>query len=453
MNPRDIREHMMVHAKGPGRMNGAEGVHIGTVDRVEGDFIKLARNDSPDGQHHWVPLSWVERVDEKAVYLSRSADEVHLETLTSPVANRGAGQPDAAGTSDDGNGGATSGGMGGMAGMGSGIGVSGSGDNSLADVNPGGANAMNPQNRTGGLGGTMDRSSGQGTFTGGGSLGATTGAGSIPPGGTSDDGNGGASGPALGEATGLGAGAGSAGLIANGTGSSGPQGEDQIDAFAGRPDVDDDTNLDSALDGRPHDGQPLRGIGGDTTGLASSGGSMLSNAEVAETGAASPMGSARTTLGRDTTGDTTDDYAANGTGNTTTDRTLMSGAGAQGGIMDDRNSATGASGNVSGENGLPGQGTRETARDAQDDQTYQNQDGGAGLTSGGVQGMDSYDNSYSGGSSAMPGKDGPMVGGSAATPLETQNTNLDPSLAGSDFDREAMGQAVESHQKDEDREK
>ena len=155
------------------------------------------------------------------------------------------------------------------------------------------------------------------------------------------------------------------------------------------------------------------------------------------------MGSASTTLGQDTTGDTTDSYTANGVGNTTTDQGLMSGAGAQGGIMDDHNSATGASGNASGENGLPGQGTDT---------------GGADLTSGGVQGMDAYDNSYSGGSAAMPAKDGPtqdepMVGGSAAGPAETMNTNLDPALAGSDFDREAMGQAVDSHQKSTDDEK
>ena len=43
---------------------GADGSHMGTVDGVDGDRIKLTRKDSPDGQHHYVPLDAVERVDE-----------------------------------------------------------------------------------------------------------------------------------------------------------------------------------------------------------------------------------------------------------------------------------------------------------------------------------------------------------------------------------------------------
>lgn len=73
-----IRQHMMVHARGAGSMMGAQGVHIGTVDRLEGDQIKLTRDDSPDGRHHYIPLSWVERVDTQnnAVILRVNADEV-----------------------------------------------------------------------------------------------------------------------------------------------------------------------------------------------------------------------------------------------------------------------------------------------------------------------------------------------------------------------------------------
>src|SRR5690349_16419933 len=71
-----IKPDLMVHARGQGSMKGAEGVHVGTVDHLDGDrFIKLKRKDSPDGQHHWIPLEWVEKVDDKAVYLSRSEDE------------------------------------------------------------------------------------------------------------------------------------------------------------------------------------------------------------------------------------------------------------------------------------------------------------------------------------------------------------------------------------------
>lgn len=39
------------------------GAHVGTVDGVEGDRIKLTRKDSADGLHHYVPLSAVDRVD------------------------------------------------------------------------------------------------------------------------------------------------------------------------------------------------------------------------------------------------------------------------------------------------------------------------------------------------------------------------------------------------------
>lgn len=73
----NIRERMMVHARGEGSMGGSSGVHIGTVDHIEGDMIKLTRNDSPDGQHHYIPVAWVERIEGNTVHLSRDADSVH----------------------------------------------------------------------------------------------------------------------------------------------------------------------------------------------------------------------------------------------------------------------------------------------------------------------------------------------------------------------------------------
>jgi outer membrane protein OmpA-like peptidoglycan-associated protein len=60
-----IRPHMPVI--------GSDGEHVGTVDGVDSvgtvGTIKLTRNDSTDGQHHYVPLSLVARVDEH-VHLS-----------------------------------------------------------------------------------------------------------------------------------------------------------------------------------------------------------------------------------------------------------------------------------------------------------------------------------------------------------------------------------------------
>lgn len=51
----------------------ADGEHIGTVDKVEGNQIKLTRKDSPDGRHHYIPLNWVDSASTNAVHLSRNA--------------------------------------------------------------------------------------------------------------------------------------------------------------------------------------------------------------------------------------------------------------------------------------------------------------------------------------------------------------------------------------------
>lgn len=65
----EIREHMKVI--------DAQGQQVGTVDHMEGDkFIKLTRNDSPDGEHHWINRQLVQSVDGDTVKLSRTVDEV-----------------------------------------------------------------------------------------------------------------------------------------------------------------------------------------------------------------------------------------------------------------------------------------------------------------------------------------------------------------------------------------
>ncbi len=58
---------------------GADGVHVGTVDHVDGDRIKLTKNDSPstqDGQgakHHYLPVGLVAEVEGHKVRLSATA--------------------------------------------------------------------------------------------------------------------------------------------------------------------------------------------------------------------------------------------------------------------------------------------------------------------------------------------------------------------------------------------
>ena len=65
-----IREHMDVV--------GSCGNKLGVVDHLDGDRIKLTRNDSPDGQHHFIPSSWVSRVDSR-VHLSKDCGTARSE--------------------------------------------------------------------------------------------------------------------------------------------------------------------------------------------------------------------------------------------------------------------------------------------------------------------------------------------------------------------------------------
>ena len=61
-----IREHQEV-------LDDA-GNHVGTVDHVDGDRIKLARSDSKDGQHHYVLLSQVAGIEGDTVRLRERGD-------------------------------------------------------------------------------------------------------------------------------------------------------------------------------------------------------------------------------------------------------------------------------------------------------------------------------------------------------------------------------------------
>lgn len=54
----------------------ADGQTVGTVDHLDGpDRIKLAKNTSPDGQHHYVPFAWIDHVDQH-VHLNKSLTEI-----------------------------------------------------------------------------------------------------------------------------------------------------------------------------------------------------------------------------------------------------------------------------------------------------------------------------------------------------------------------------------------
>ena len=65
-----IREHMEVI--------GADGVHVGTVDHIDGDRIKLTKKDSGEGRHeghhHYISLGLVADIEGDKVRLSANGD-------------------------------------------------------------------------------------------------------------------------------------------------------------------------------------------------------------------------------------------------------------------------------------------------------------------------------------------------------------------------------------------
>jgi hypothetical protein len=65
----EVKQHMEVI--------GADGVHLGTVDRVEGGRIKLTRADSGEGRHrghhHFIDLGLVADIEGQKVRLSANA--------------------------------------------------------------------------------------------------------------------------------------------------------------------------------------------------------------------------------------------------------------------------------------------------------------------------------------------------------------------------------------------
>lgn len=65
----DIREHMTII--------GADGVKLGTVDKIEGERIKLTKADSGlahSDHHHFIPRGLIAEVEGDNVRLSANAD-------------------------------------------------------------------------------------------------------------------------------------------------------------------------------------------------------------------------------------------------------------------------------------------------------------------------------------------------------------------------------------------
>ena len=65
INPTQIQKHMDVVS--------SQDEPLGMVDHILGSNLKLARDVV--GQHHFVPISWIERIDDK-IHLARTANDV-----------------------------------------------------------------------------------------------------------------------------------------------------------------------------------------------------------------------------------------------------------------------------------------------------------------------------------------------------------------------------------------
>ncbi|NMJ40289.1 DUF2171 domain-containing protein [Roseomonas sp. JC162] len=76
-----ITEHMAVV--------GSDGQHVGTVDKVEGNRIKLTKSDDPDGtgqHHHFLSAEMVSQIEGGAVRLNVPANEAKKAAMGSGAA-------------------------------------------------------------------------------------------------------------------------------------------------------------------------------------------------------------------------------------------------------------------------------------------------------------------------------------------------------------------------------
>jgi hypothetical protein len=68
INATQIKEHMEI--------KGSDGGHIGTVDRIEGNRIKLTKSDpASGGSHQYMDLGQVQQIKDGCVIASKPAPE------------------------------------------------------------------------------------------------------------------------------------------------------------------------------------------------------------------------------------------------------------------------------------------------------------------------------------------------------------------------------------------
>lgn len=75
INSQEIRSGLAVQ--------GSNNLVFGVVDHLDGkDTLKLKKDKS--GQHHYIPVAWVTKVDDK-VHIDRSSDEAMKAWRTAPA--------------------------------------------------------------------------------------------------------------------------------------------------------------------------------------------------------------------------------------------------------------------------------------------------------------------------------------------------------------------------------
>jgi len=75
-----LKEHMEIA--------DSQGRHVGTVDSVDGDRIKLTRSDSGDGRHHYLDVDCVDRIAENRAWLKPDVPLPGVDAAETGVADR-----------------------------------------------------------------------------------------------------------------------------------------------------------------------------------------------------------------------------------------------------------------------------------------------------------------------------------------------------------------------------
>ena len=77
-----IKPNLLVQAKGTSSITGLQGITVGSVDHIDGPFVKLNSSENT-GRFLWIPLEYVDYADDRAIYLKLSPSEFQTVRLDS----------------------------------------------------------------------------------------------------------------------------------------------------------------------------------------------------------------------------------------------------------------------------------------------------------------------------------------------------------------------------------